>query len=141
MQYLRDLVHRLRLGQSERSIAKDLHLSRQTVSKYRELASSAGYLAGSGELPDVAALAAALGPPPALPRTPSTVGPYQPLVEELLGQSVEMLTIFDRLKERGYAGSYSSVRRFVHQLRPPKEQAVVRIHTAPGEEAQVDFGS
>jgi len=33
MQYLRDLIHRLRLGQSERSIAKDLHLSRQTVGK------------------------------------------------------------------------------------------------------------
>ena len=75
--YLRDLAHRLRLGQSERSIAKDLHLSRQTVSKYRELAASAGYLAGSGKLPDVAALTAALGPPPALPRTPSTVEPYQ----------------------------------------------------------------
>ena len=44
MQYLRDLIHRLRLGQSERSIAKDLHLSRQTVGKYRELAKAAGYL-------------------------------------------------------------------------------------------------
>lgn len=42
MNYLRDLIHRLRLGQSERSIAKDLHLSRQTVSKYRELAKAAG---------------------------------------------------------------------------------------------------
>ena len=43
MNYVRDLIHRLRLGQSERAIAKDLHLSRQTVSKYRELARAAGY--------------------------------------------------------------------------------------------------
>jgi len=141
MNYLRDLIHRLRLGQSERRIAKDLHLSRQTVSKYRELARAAGYLESAAELADVATISALLGPPPALPRTPSTVEPYQQLVEELLSQDVEMMTIFDRLTERGYAGSYSSIRRFVHRLRPAENQAVVRVHTAPGEEAQVDFGS
>ena len=141
MNYLRDLIHRLRLGQSERQVAKDLHLSRQTVSKYRELAKAAGHLDSTGELPDIATLAALLGPPPALPRIPSTVEPYQPLVEELLARDVEMMTIFDRLRERGYTGSYSSIRRFVHHLHPPKDQAVVRVHTAPGEEAQVDFGS
>jgi transposase len=141
MNYLRDLIHRLRLGQSERQVAKDLRLSRQTVSKYRELARTAGYLESATELPDVATLAARLGPAPALPRTPSTVEPYQQLVEELLAQDVEMMTIFDRLTERGYTGSYSSVRRFVHRRHPATDHAVVRVHTAPGEEAQVDFGS
>jgi transposase len=141
MQYLRDLIHRLRLGQTERAIAKDLRLSRQTVKKYRELARAAGYLESDNELPDVATLSAQLGPAPAPPRTPSTVEPYRQLVEELLVQGVEMMTIFDRLKERGYGGGYTSVRRFVHRLRPREEQAVVRVHTAPGEEAQVDFGS
>lgn len=95
MHYLRDLIHRLRLGQSARQVAKDLHLSRQTVSKYRELARSAGYLAESGELPDIAVLAAALGAPLAPPRTPSTVEPFQAMVEELIGRRVEMMTIFD----------------------------------------------
>lgn len=141
MNYLRDLIHRLRLGQSERQVAKDLHLSRQTVSKYRELARAAGHLDRSKDLPDVAVLAALLGPPPALPRTPSTVEPYRQLVEELVAQDIELMTIFDRLTERGYGGSYSSVRRFVHHLHPPKAQAVVRVQTAPGEEAQVDFGA
>ena len=49
--------------------------------------------------------------------------------------------MFDRLKERGYSGSYTSVRRFVHRLHRREDQAVVRMHTAPGEEVQVDFGS
>jgi transposase len=141
MNYLRDLIHRLRLGQTERSIAKDLHLSRQTVSKYRELARFAGYLDGTGDLPDVATLSARLGPAPALPRTPSTVEPYAAVVAELVAQGVELMTIFDRLRERGYRGSYSSIRRFVHRQHPPADQAVVRVHTAPGEEAQVDFGT
>jgi DNA-binding transcriptional regulator LsrR (DeoR family) len=67
MNYLRDLIHRLRLGESARQVAKDLHLSRQTVSKYRELARAAGYLESATDLPDVATLSALLGPPPALP--------------------------------------------------------------------------
>ena len=132
MHYLRDLIHRLRLGQSERQVARDLHLSRQTVKKYHGLAKEAGYLVEGAELPDVAVLAAALGAPVAPPRQPSTVEPFQVMVEELMGKGVEMMTIFDRLRERGYAGSYSSVRRFVRHRQPAKE-AVVRVHAAPGE--------
>jgi len=141
MQYLRDLIHRLRLGQTERACARDLHLSRQTVSKYRELARAAGYLDATAALPDAAALTARLGPPSVPPRTPSTVEPYAAVVADLLAQGVEMMTIFDRLTERGYAGSYSSIRRFVQRRHPRPDPAVVRMHTAPGEEAQVDFGA
>ncbi|MCX6070460.1 MAG: IS21 family transposase [Chloroflexi bacterium] len=32
------------------------------------------------------------------------------------------------------------MRRYVHRLRPPEPRVVVRVQTAPGEEAQVDFG-
>ena len=31
MNYLRDLIHRLRCGESERCIAQDMHISRPTV--------------------------------------------------------------------------------------------------------------
>jgi len=52
-----------------------------------------------------------------------------------------MMAIFERLRDDyGYTGSYSSVRRFVRRLRPRQPRVVVRVHTAPGEEAQVDFG-
>jgi transposase len=43
--------------------------------------------------------------------------------------------------DHGYRGSYSSVRRYVRKLRPAEPEVVVRVHTAPGEEVQVDFGS
>lgn len=140
--YLRDLIHRLRLGQSERAIAVDLDISRNTVGKYRELATAAGYLDPNVPLPEAQAIALLVGIPPQTVRTVSTVLPYQQLVEELLDDGVEMMTIFDRLKaDHSYTGSYSSIRRFVHQLRPCEPRATVRVHSAPGEEAQVDFGS
>src|SRR6185437_16540586 len=90
-------------------------------------------------LPDATELTARLGPSQP-PRTPSTVEPYREQVEHLLEDGVEMMTIFDRIRARGYTGSYSSIRRFARTLQPATSKAVVRVHTAPGEEAQVDFG-
>jgi len=43
---MRELIHRLRLGQSERAVARDLHLGRVTVHKYHELAASGRRLVG-----------------------------------------------------------------------------------------------
>jgi transposase len=140
--YLRELIHRVRLGQSDRAIARDLNISRLTARKYRELAQTAGFLDPAQPLPDAQTLTQTLGPVPKPPHNPSSVEPYRQTVSELLEQGVEMMTIFDRLSQNhGYTGSYSSIRRFVHHLRPPNKNAVVRVHTAPGEEAQVDFGS
>jgi transposase len=46
------------------------------------------------------------------------------------------------LRERGYTGGYSILKEFVHPLRRrPPVQGTVRFETAPGEQAQVDFGS
>jgi transposase len=63
-------------------------------------------------------------------------------VEDLLERGVEVTTILDRLRaDHGYCGSYGSVLRFVTKLRPKTPEVTVRVHTGPGEEAQVDFGS
>ena len=142
MNYLRDLIYRLRAGESERRIAVDLGLSRPTVHKYHLLAHGQGYLAPDSPLPDDATLQAALGPAPQPPRQPSTVEAHAQVVEQLLEQGCEITAIFARLRDDyGYIGSYSSVRRYVHQVRPTEPRVTMRVHTAPGEEVQVDFGS
>jgi transposase len=142
MNYLRDLIYRLRAGDSERAIAKDLKLSRPTVRKYRQWAQGQGYLRLETPLPDVATLQAAFDPPSSPPATTSSVVPYRETVAQWLEQGVEMTAMWQRLQENyGYQGSYSAVRRFVRRLRPVEPAAVVRVHTAPGEEMQVDFGS
>jgi transposase len=140
MNYLRDLIHRVRSGESDRRIARDLGVSRTTVRKYREWADAQGYLESGTPMPDDASLAMVLGAAPRPPCAESSVEPYREIVQRLLDQKVEMVAIFQRLHDdHGYRGSYSSVRRYVRKLRPSEAEAVVRVHTAPGEEAQVDF--
>ena len=142
MNYLRDLIHRVRTGESNRRIAQDMGISRTTVRKYRQWADEQGYLQPDTTLPDDATLAAALGAGHRPPHVVSSVEPYREVVQRLLDQGVEMKAIFHRLQDDyGYLGSYTSVRRYVHKLRPQEPEAVVRVHTAPGEEVQVDFGS
>ena len=94
--YLRELVHRLRLGASQRAIAHDLGLARMTVQKYAQLAAAAGYLDAAQPLPEAAELNARLGPPPQPPRTPSTVEPYRAQVEQLLGHAAPWSTPLDQ---------------------------------------------
>lgn len=47
----------------------------------------------------------------------------------------------DLVSEVGFGGSYQSVKRFVRRLRQAEPQRVWRVEVAPGEEAQVDFGT
>lgn len=142
MNYLRELIRRLQMGESERRIARDLDISRPTVHKYHLLATEQGYLEPAADIPNEGTLVAALGPGPQPPRIPSTLEPHRETVQRLLEQGVEMTAIWQRLRENyGYRGSYSAVRRFVHKLCGSEPKAVIRVHTAPGEEMQVDFGS
>lgn len=142
MNQIRDIVYRLQQDQSERQIARDLGISRVTVRKYRQVAEAGGYLAQRERVPSHGDLAEQLGPAPRPPQNVSTVEPYREVVERLLDAGVEMTAILARLREQhGYQGSYSSVQRFVHHLRPPTVRPVVRVETAPGEEAQIDFGT
>jgi len=49
--------------------------------------------------------------------------------------------IFQEIKRQGYAGGYSILKEFVRQVRPVRKPAFLALHFAPGECAQVDWGS
>ena len=137
-----EIIYRLRAKESERSISHDLGISRPTVHKYKLKAFLEGYLDSEKELPGREEIASSLGPVPQPPKVPSTVEGYQEVVEKYIQLGLEMTVIFQRLRDDyGYQGSYSSVRRFVHHMQPEEKEAYVRVHTEPGEELQVDFGS
>jgi transposase len=137
-----DIVYRLRRGQSVRGICRDLGHSRVTIRRYQQLAQQQGYLDPARPLPEaaevMAQLAPVLGPPSS---NTSSVEPYREVVKGLVAQGVEMVAIHQRLvRHHGYSGSYSSVLRFVHHLRPRRKEVVVRLEWPPGQCAQVDFG-
>jgi transposase len=52
--------------------------------------------------------------------------------------------LWQELRQRGFAGSYQTVKRFVRPLRTVEalaERATVRFETAPGHQSQIDWGS
>jgi hypothetical protein len=60
---IREILRRLQLGEPDRRVARDLGIGRNTVARYRVWAGRHGVLDG-GPLPDTAALAHLLTPPP-----------------------------------------------------------------------------
>jgi len=138
---IREILRRVRTGQSDNAIHKDMGVNRRTVAKYRHWAEEEGLL--EGDLPDLGSLHQRLektmpeGPPP---QNISTVEPYRELVIKLRKQKVEIAAIHQRLQERGFRGSYMAVYRFVRRMEPQTPEATVRVERPPGEEVQVDFG-
>ncbi len=139
---VRELLRRLRAGQTDRAIRRATGTARKTAKRYREIAQQQGWLT-DGPLPDLATLEAALqqlAPPCPLPSQPFKAAPFQDVICKLRLQGVEMKAIHQRLQDdHGYTGSYSALWRFVRRLEPILRTAFVRLETPPGQQAQVDF--
>jgi len=138
---IRELLVHIRAGSSYRQIERDTGVDRRTVKRYREWAKAQGLLNGSlPALGDLLHLLEQTLPGHSPPQNISSVEPYRELVTQLVKENVEIAAIRERLKEQGYMGSYSAVRRFVRRVKPLTPRATVRVEREPGEEAQVDFG-
>lgn len=80
---------------------------------------------------------------------PRKIPPRTSKLELFKGDIVRMLQIhpytatqiFQRISEQGFNGGYSIVKRYVKKVRPPKSPAFLKLSFAPGECAQVDWGS
>lgn len=139
---IRELIRHLQAGQSNRQIGLAMHVSRVTVRKYRAWAVAHDLikrpLASPEEVAHLLEQEQALHP---AVKASSSLEPYRAVVTDLRQRGVEMMAIFQRLRdEHAFTGTYSSVRRFVHTLEPAQPDATIRIERQPGEEAQVDFG-
>ena len=118
-------------------------MGRPKVGRLRELARERGWLDGSQPLPSDAEIAAALGAPRLPVSAQSSIAAWQPLIKQWLAQGVSGVAIHAALvREHGFAGHYSSVRRLIATIaRECPPEATVRLSFAPGEAAQVDFGA
>ena len=143
MHEYRQALLRLRQGDSEREIARSGLMGRAKAARFRELACEKGWLELTWPLPADAEIAAALAPPRVPLTAQSTLAAYRQLVTQWLGQGVSGVAIHSALvREHGFTGHYSSVRRLIAALAqalPP--DTTVRLTFDPGEAAQVDFGA
>ena len=102
----RQVLVRLRQGDSDRDIARSGLMGRPKVALFRALAETEGWLAPEAALPDDAAIAALMGPARRASSTISTVEPYRAQVERWAAQGIGGVAIHAALaREHGYRGS------------------------------------
>ncbi|MBI5412356.1 IS21 family transposase [Candidatus Peregrinibacteria bacterium] len=72
----------------------------------------------------------------------SKLDQFKPAIAEILKDYPDLsgVRIFEKIKELGYSGGTTILREYLADLRGLHREAFVRYETAPGEEAQVDWG-
>ena len=137
-----------RLGWSLRGIEEATGVRRETASRYLRAAGIAVRTPGRwGHAKAKAAKETSTDsrPWPRPGRSPqaSACEPYREWLEQGVGRGRTAMALWqDLVDDHGFTSSYASVKRFVAKLRAeaPREAHPV-IETAPGEEAQVDYGA
>ena len=154
---------------SERRIARELGINRETVGRHLRLRSKPAIsIAGSDSALDpkpaisitgpeasadpnpaisIAGAETAADPKPAISITGKEAGrkscctPLAGAIQAKVDLGLSAQRIYqDLVLENGFTDSYQSVQRFVRALKAQQPERVWRIEVEPGEEMQVDFG-
>lgn len=141
----RQVIHRMRMGESDRTIARAKLMGRIKCGEVRVIAAKQGWLDKELPLPDDGVLVKAfLGEKKERDDNPthqSLSRAYEEQIRTWVEQKVRMTTIHQALVDQfGFSGSYSSVCRLVQKLKLHQPEATCILDFAPGEAVQVDFG-
>ena len=137
----RQVLTRMRLGDTDRAIARAGLMGRRKAAQLRLTAEAAGWLDVATALPADGELAVHLGSVRTQPAVASLAEPHRERVTRWWRQGIQGTTIDAALvRSHGFTGSYSSVRRFLAGLEAAHPQVTTVLEFDPGEAAQVDFG-
>jgi len=142
MYQYRQILVRMRLGESDRQISACGLMGRRKVGNVRRLAARLGWLDVTRGMPSEQDLLRELQQPKRLKaQASSSLAPYRETIEGWWEEGILGTTIHQALRRKyGYQGSYSAVRRFLRGLRECSPSVTTVLEFAPGEAAQVDFG-
>ncbi|HXE05732.1 MAG TPA: IS21 family transposase [Bryobacteraceae bacterium] len=136
-----------RSGWSNRRIARQLGVHRETVSRHRRLdlkpASAPLGSEGASSGSNSASTGSQCAPLGAISTAGlvSAAGAWREVIEQKLEVGLTARRIYqDLCSDHDYAGSYYSVRRLVNKLSAAAPAPFRRMECEPGTEAQVDFG-
>jgi transposase len=153
-------LHRRRW--SQRRIARELNIHRETVARYLREASGRSKPAkapigseladgnskpakapiGSEAVAREAPTEASMGAEADSALSRSLCEPWRDFILDKLQAGLTAQRIYqDLVSDHGFCGHYHSVRRFVRRLGTKRDLPFRRMECAPGEEAQIDFGS
>ena len=136
------VLSRMRLGDTDRSIARSGLMGRKKSAQLRLLASKHGWLDPETPLPEQSVVARAMESCKNDQLQQSLVEPYTDEVTAWVKDGIQGTTIHQALvRKYSFEGSYSSVRRFLAQYKETHPEVTTILDFAPGEAAQVDFGS
>ncbi len=143
MHEYRQIIVRLRLGESIRGIVQSRLASRKKVRQVRKIAMAQHWLDVTQEVPSDDVLAKHFKITTPTPVTQSKILPYQKQVEEWCQQGIQATTIHAALQRQyGLKSSYESVVRFVRKIKNKLSTEMTTIlDFKVGECAQVDFGA
>lgn len=118
---MKEIVRMRQEGLAISEISRLLQLDRKTVRKYLADARPRPYTPR--------------------PKRPGPLADFGEFLKERLSQGVwNGVVLFEELKARGYAGSYTTVKTYLHPLRQQaKVVATRRFETPPARQAQVDW--
>lgn len=132
----------LRLGWSIRRVARETHRRHETIARYGR---EAGVLPPKSHTPSKVPTDSKPHTDAEVPtqsgKTRSACEPHRPFIESEFAKGRNAMAIYQDLVEHyGYVGAYDAVKRFVRTLRKDEPKISCRFETAPGQEAQVDYG-
>ena len=139
----RQIIHRIRMGQTDREIARTKIIGRAKCGHIRSIAREKGWLASESPLPDDAALSDVFAKRSYVnPTHESKCQSHEEQIRTWISEGVCLTTIQRALTDQfGFTGSYSSIRRLAQKLGYHEKPVTCVLEFEPGQAAQVDFGN
>ena len=138
---LRNVIVRMRLGETDRKLAQDGFMGRRKAASLRSLATEQGWLDLHNPLPKNEAIESLLKKPARKAKTEPYIKPYTEEVAKWHESGLSGVVIHRNLvRKYGFTGGYDCVKRFLAKIKKKPSPTVI-LDFKPADVGQVDFGT